>query len=452
MHNNAATASNRLAARELYHSLAIAAETTAKGGVRPCLLRLHGHRAISLLGAAVHLRLALSSHRRCLEASDEQATGMENQYAQGTLIWIKHEEEVWIQAEIITSNEKETIVKTDDDPDARIVLGPNEPIFLRTSDVFTAEGLSVLDDLTQLTHLHEPAVLSSLQNRFDIDKIYTFTGPILIALNPFKSVRGLYDEDVLRSFMTTEPISKPHVFNTSNSAYRGICDRQKSQTVLISGESGAGKTETTKFVMKFLAMAGSEDGNVTNVEKQVLESNPLLEAFGNARTLRNDNSSRFGKFIELQFKGGSHAAVSTGMAGVASRLCGARIRTYLLEKVRVADQQEGERNYHIFYEACAAAGTLSGTTVYNFPQILSKDRVKSERPIDLEGFSDLGNFAYLTRSTCRTLKDVNDTEMFERRIAAMQTIGIEHGPPDIPSPGPRTRTNSLYAHSRCGSS
>merc|ERR1712187_115225 len=117
----------------------------------------------------------------------------------------------------------------------------------------------------------------------------------------------------------------------------GICDRQKSQTVLISGESGAGKTETTKFVMKFLALAGSTDNKVTDVERQVLESNPLLEAFGNARTLRNDNSSRFGKFIELQFQSvgkDSVSTVSTGVEGARQRLCGARIQHYLLEKVR----------------------------------------------------------------------------------------------------------------------
>lgn len=354
-------------------------------------------------------------------------------YAQGTLIWIKDPEEVWVQAEIVNANDKEIIVKRGDSEGGNqvVVLSHSEPIFLRTSDVFTSEGLSVLDDLTQLTHLHEPAVLSSLQNRFDIDKIYTFTGPILIALNPFKYIPGLYDEDVLRSFISTKPLPKPHVFNTSNSAYRGICDRHKCQTVLISGESGAGKTETTKHVMKFLALAGSEDGAVTNVEKQVLESNPLLEAFGNARTLRNDNSSRFGKFIELQFRGGSKAAVETGQPGDSKRLCGARIRTYLLEKVRVADQQEGERNYHVFYEACAAAASLGGSKIYQFPQVLAKEKVKEPRDISLEGFSELGGFAYLTKSTCRTLKDVDDVEMFERRIAAMQTIGIT--PDDIQS-------------------
>jgi len=345
-------------------------------------------------------------------------------YAQGTLIWVKHEEEVWIQAEIVTANDKEIIVKTVDDPNGRIVLGPNEPIFLRTSDMFTSEGLSVLDDLTQLTHLHEPAVLSSLQNRFDVDKIYTFTGPILIALNPFKYIPGLYDEAVLKSFITTEKIAKPHVFNTANSSYRGICDRQKSQTVLISGESGAGKTETTKHVMKFLALAGSADGQVTNVEKQVLESNPMLEAFGNARTLRNDNSSRFGKFIEMQFQSPGKDVVNTDIApGIDKRLCGARIQTYLLEKVRICDQQEGERNYHIFYEGCAAAAAMASSS-YTFPQRLAKEKVKEEMTVDLTGFADLSNYAFLTRSTCKTLKDVDDIQMFEVRIAAMQAIGF----------------------------
>eukprot|EP00930_Biecheleria_cincta_P008752 TRINITY_DN1102_c0_g4_i1.p1 TRINITY_DN1102_c0_g4~~TRINITY_DN1102_c0_g4_i1.p1 ORF type:complete len:1698 (-),score=377.82 TRINITY_DN1102_c0_g4_i1:140-5233(-) len=352
---------------------------------------------------------------------------MATHYAQGTLIWVKHDEEVWMQAEIVTSNDKEIIVKTAEDPNGRVVLAPNEPVFLRTSDVFTTEGLSVLDDLTQLTHLHEPAVLSSLQNRFDIDKIYTFTGPILIAVNPFKIISGLYEDEVLQSFITTKPTPKPHVFNTSNSSYRGICDRRKSQTVLISGESGAGKTETTKHVMKFLACAGSHDGKVTAVEKQVLESNPLLEAFGNARTLRNDNSSRFGKFIELQFQAppGSQSIHQPGMSGENLRLCGARIRHYLLEKVRVCEQQEGERNYHIFYEACAAAASLAaGSKTYQFPKVMKKEKVKAEMEVDLEGFAELSNFAYLTRSTCTTLKDQDDITFFEYRINAMQTIGI----------------------------
>ncbi|CAE7839378.1 XI-I [Symbiodinium sp. CCMP2592] len=186
--------------------------------------------------------------------------------------------------------------------------------FRRCLDIRRAleDGLSVLDDLTQLmpqmarqcatTRSH---VYFAGDAKLQVDTLTRAGGSQLTtawtrALNPFKHIPGLYDEEILKNFITTKPSTKPHVFSTSNASYRGICDRHKSQTVLISGESGAGKTETTKFVMKFLALAGSADGQVTDVEKQVLESNPLLEAFGNARTLRNDNSSRFGKFIELQ--------------------------------------------------------------------------------------------------------------------------------------------------------
>merc|ERR1719163_739775 len=184
-------------------------------------------------------------------------------YAQGTLIWIKHEEEVWRAAEIVSCSPKEIIVKTAEND--QVLLGPNEPVFLRNTDEYSQEGLVVLDDLTQLTHLHEPAVLHSLQMRFDIDKIYTFTGPILIAVNPFKRIKGLYDDSTLRSFISDKPPSqpKPHVFATAYSAYYAICADQKRQTILISGESGAGKTETTKLAMKFLATAGAGKGEPT---------------------------------------------------------------------------------------------------------------------------------------------------------------------------------------------
>lgn len=334
---------------------------------------------------------------------------MAHHYAQGTLVWTLDEEEVWKEAEIVSAKSKEIELKFKGRPNE--VIRADSPLHLRSADVFTEEGLASLNDLTQLAHLHEPAVLDSLQNRYDIDKIYTWTGPILIALNPFKEICGMYGDEVLRRFASKR--EEPHIFGTACAAYRGICDKSMSQVVLISGESGAGKTETTKHVLRFLALAGSATGETTNVERQVLESNPLLEAFGNARTLRNDNSSRFGKFIELQFRNQEGA----------KRLCGARIQTYLLEKVRIYDQQEGERNYHIFYEACAAADTLSWSSTYKFPAKLA-DKSLQPLSLDLEGFANAKKFAYLTRSTCHTLKAVDDVEMFERRLKAMQTIGI----------------------------
>jgi len=356
---------------------------------------------------------------------------MARQFAPGALIWIKDDETVWRSAEIISVGEQEIIVRTSDSNE-QLLIKPTDPVFIRNVDQFTSEGLVVMDDLTQLTHLHEPAVLHSLQLRFDTDKIYTFTGPILIAVNPFKNIHTLYHIDTLKSYI--KPSSgeklKPHVFSISQAAFRGVCDRQRPQTVLISGESGAGKTETTKFVMKFLALAGAGDDGVTQIERQVLESNPLLEAFGNARTLRNDNSSRFGKFIEMQFepekKGG--AKPEAGQQGPHHRLCGARIRTYLLERVRITEQQEGERNYHFFYQLCAAATAFpQENDEYNFPQLIkvSGGEYASDYKLDLKGCGCHSNFRFLNFSSCYQLKDVNEVEQFERTIAAMKTIGIQ---------------------------
>jgi myosin-5 len=185
---------------------------------------------------------------------------------------------------------------------------------------------------------------------------FTSTGPILLAVNPFKRV-DVYGQSILQSYETTgtlrargEPVPRepPHVFEVADNAYRAMvhppdgATGSRDQSILVSGESGAGKTETAKFTMRYLAtIAGSsrahrrrnsgvmQEGQVVaggeqSIEQQVLESNPILEAFGNARTTRNDNSSRFGKFIKLQFAGASH------------RIVGANIKHYLLEKVRVA--------------------------------------------------------------------------------------------------------------------
>jgi myosin heavy subunit len=311
-------------------------------------------------------------------------------------------------------------------------------------------------DLITLTHLHEPAVVESLQNRYQNDLIYTNTGPVLLALNPFQNVRGLYGEAIMKKYWDAaeKPSEKggaelpPHVYAIADESFRSMmrgledqllksgddtdCNasssstgsnsaRQCNQSILVSGESGAGKTVTAKFIMKYLAalsqrsavlqapaqraflaveeqrMQDEESAKWNNgvsprhsstkakpsqpswavkssaasaskaqtasnndsasslssvtvlkgtksnsIEAQVLQSNPILESFGNARTVRNDNSSRFGKFIEIQF-------TATG------KLVGACVDTYLLEKVRLVTQSAGERNYHIFFELLSGA-------------------------------------------------------------------------------------------------
>eukprot|EP00961_Rhodomonas_salina_P123006 1656888-Rhodomonas_salina.1 len=164
------------------------------------------------------------------------------------------------------------------------------------------------------------------------DEIYTWTGPILLAVNPWKRLPNMYDLSH-RSEMVDEKQPRPHVFSVAHKAYCNLVRTGHSQSVLVSGESGSGKTESSKYVIQYLATVGhdSTDTRVcfSRTEQQVLQTNPILEAFGNASTLRNDNSSRFGKFIILQFE-------SVTEESPRPKISGATIQTYLLEKTRVA--------------------------------------------------------------------------------------------------------------------
>ena len=209
-------------------------------------------------------------------------------------------------------------------------------------------------DLTSLTHLHEPAVVFCLQRRYQDDLIYTYTGKILLALNPFRVLNGLYGEKVMQRYWETSQQharNEPHIYAVAQDAYRSLMQIGEDQSILVSGESGSGKTVTTKLILGYLASQSkrlvdrkqhrlSHDMDKEGIESQLLESNPILESFGNARTVRNDNSSRFGKFMELSFN-------------LSGSLLSASIETYLLEKVRLISQSPGERNYHVFYELLA---------------------------------------------------------------------------------------------------
>jgi len=196
-------------------------------------------------------------------------------------------------------------------------------------------------NMTTLDHLHEAALLHNLRVRFFAGNCsYTYTADIVIALNPYRWFPDLYTDEKRKEYLVYDRSKlPPHVYATSAAAYMGLQETKQDQAVLVSGESGAGKTETVKILMAHLALIASSDDS-THI-KRIVESNPLLESFGNAQTVRNDNSSRFGKFIELQLSDTCH-------------LTGSRCRTYLLEKSRVVGQDAGERNYHIFYQLLAA--------------------------------------------------------------------------------------------------
>eukprot|EP00927_Polykrikos_kofoidii_P033783 TRINITY_DN28629_c0_g1_i1.p1 TRINITY_DN28629_c0_g1~~TRINITY_DN28629_c0_g1_i1.p1 ORF type:complete len:1639 (-),score=351.19 TRINITY_DN28629_c0_g1_i1:61-4977(-) len=316
----------------------------------------------------------------------------------GEFVWVPDDEIVWRAAEVVQVEGNVVTVETDNNQ--RKSAGDGSNLLQRDENEYTGGGLAVIDDLTQLVHLHEASVLNSMQHGFDLDTIYTFTGPILLAINPFKSIAGLYDEAAMKRFLNaskSEP-PKPHVYATASLAYRSMREKRSSQTVLISGESGAGKTETTKHVMK---LATSTSTTTSNVEERILATNPILEALGNAKTSRNDNSSRFGKFIELNFEDKDEGD-----------LCSSNIQTYLLEKVRVTDQHEGERNYHLFYQACAASQA-------------DKAKRTASGEFSLRGLDKCTSFAYLTRSSVTIAKaSIDDAVEFETTIGALRSIGF----------------------------
>jgi len=288
-------------------------------------------------------------------------------------VWVSDDtggEDAWILAEVVKKDEKELHLQQADKTSVKFVREvdtsasglkykgvelANAPLSAQDK----AEGRD--DDLITLPHLHEPALLHACSERFFSGKIYTWTGPVLIAVNPFQRL-PLYTTQILEKYRREGLLRSqgmgdaksqlgPHVYAIADRSYRQMmAEARKSQSILISGESGAGKTESTKIVMLYLTTLGAsssssgppKDADKPPIMERVLQSNPVLEAFGNARTLRNDNSSRFGKFIELGFSRAGH-------------LLGAKVQTYLLEKVRIAFHASGERNYHIFYQLLRGA-------------------------------------------------------------------------------------------------
>eukprot|EP00929_Paragymnodinium_shiwhaense_P105636 TRINITY_DN7068_c0_g1_i1.p1 TRINITY_DN7068_c0_g1~~TRINITY_DN7068_c0_g1_i1.p1 ORF type:complete len:1764 (+),score=327.94 TRINITY_DN7068_c0_g1_i1:122-5413(+) len=358
----------------------------------------------------------------------------------GTCIWISCKEEVWRPAKVLaeTGHDKNgqegVFVQIDGSrertllPFARRLSSKAGPEALHwhpgNQELLSSAGALRYDDLSHLPVLHEAAILQALQTRFMHGIVYTRTGPMLLAVNPFRYMPELYSEERLRAVADLppdqdEPRGAPHIFDVARAAYLEVCRKAKPQTVLVSGESGAGKTETSKFVMRFLALAGvqsHEETSMSAVEKRVLESNPLLEALGNARTLRNDNSSRFGKFIELQF--GTSSSGRTVEGGDPPRLVGARLHTYLLEKVRITAQQRGERSYHIFYQAfAAAAGNNEGETS-------PTNHCHGTKLKSFVGFEPT-DFRYLSQSGCYSLTGaVDEAAAFGETSQALQAFGV----------------------------
>ncbi|XP_057427929.1 myosin-15 isoform X1 [Lotus japonicus] len=309
-------------------------------------------------------------------------------FRMGSKVWVQDRDQAWVAAEVLASDGGGNRVQLVTDSGKKVLASP-EKLCPRDADEEEHGGV---EDMTRLAYLNEPGVLYNLKRRYTLNDIYTYTGSILIAVNPFTKLPHLYDNHMMEQYKGA-PLGElsPHVFAVADASYRAMMNEGKSQSILVSGESGAGKTETTKLIMQYLTFVGGRAaGDDRSVEQQVLESNPLLEAFGNARTVRNDNSSRFGKFVEIQFD-------SNG------RISGAAIRTYLLERSRVVQITDPERNYHCFYQLCA----------------FETDAEKYE-------LGHPSHFHYLNQSKIYELDGVSNVEEYVRTRRAMNIVGISH--------------------------
>ncbi|XP_057535805.1 myosin-6-like [Amaranthus tricolor] len=305
--------------------------------------------------------------------------------AVGSLVWVEDPNDVWIDGEVVE-------IKGEN---LKVVCTSGKTVVVHASNVYPKDPEAPqcgVDDMTKLAYLHEPGVLQNLKSRYDINEIYTYTGSILIAVNPFRRLPHLYDIHMMEQYKGAGfGELSPHPFAIADASYRLMMNEGISQSILVSGESGAGKTESTKMLMRYLAYMGgratASEGR--SIEQKVLESNPVLEAFGNAKTVRNNNSSRFGKFVEIQFDQNG-------------RISGAAIRTYLLERSRVCQVSDPERNYHCFYMLCAAP-----------KEVVQKYKLGNPR-----------TFHYLNQSNCIELEGLDDGKEYLATIRAMDVVGI----------------------------
>ena len=297
------------------------------------------------------------------------------------------------------------------------------------------------------------AILYNLRARHQTLQPYTRVGDLIIAVNPFQWMQDLYSEEQRNAYVDRFVYNAgatgggeggtlpPHVYETSCGAYRGLAVDGKHQSILVSGESGAGKTETVKIVMSHLSSvnagsSGSPDGSDKNhhlVVQRVLDAQPLLEAFGNAKTVRNDNSSRFGKFIQMQFdvEDATQAAFS-GRAIPSCVLAGSTCETYLLEKSRVVSHEHNERTYHVFYQLLMAPDDrkkqfwpyLVGKQPKDFKYVGDTDL-----SLKIDGMTDVERFMR-TEKALELLNIQGDklTTLYAALCCVMQLGNIEFGP------------------------
>lgn len=323
------------------------------------------------------------------------------------IVWIPDETQTFIKGEIVNNEPIDEANSENKALEVRI-LDTNEVKIIPMKDIQPVNPTSFekIDNMSELTFLNEPSVLHNLENRYKDDMIYTYSGLFLVAINPYCNIK-LYTPEFINLYHgSVKEENKPHIFAVAEEAYQNLLTERLNQSILVTGESGAGKTENTKKILQYLAAVTSSDDKDTTIlnnmeephslesfEQKILQSNPILESFGNAQTVRNNNSSRFGKFIKIEFD-------------ERGKINGAHIEWYLLEKSRVINQHPHERNYHIFYEFLSSTSESDLQRKYRLPS------------------SSISSYEYLAHSN-HSIAGINDQANFTELLTAFQTVGFQ---------------------------
>merc|ERR1719336_1367803 len=289
----------------------------------------------------------------------------------------------------------ECMLESDDGTKAVVMCGHEKKVF-KSSEVgqVNPPKFEKCEDMANLTFLNDASVFYNLKVRFQAKLIYTYSGLFCIVVNPYKRY-PIYTGTVVKMYLGKRRNEvPPHLWAITETAYRNMLQNGKNQSMLITGESGAGKTENTKKVISYLAMVAASpkksSAKKVSLEDQIVATNPILESYGNAKTSRNDNSSRFGKFIRIHFN-------------AAGKLAGCDIESYLLEKSRITQQQEVERSYHIFYQL------LQPFVADMKPKCLLTD--------------DIYDYEYVSQGKT-TVASIDDNEELEMTDSAFDIIGF----------------------------
>ncbi|OLN96356.1 Myosin type-2 heavy chain 1 [Colletotrichum chlorophyti] len=378
-------------------------------------VRNHSQASIAPAAPAVPIMLPGSGHFRHHSRSDSRNSGSgtfapsfikseemrrgsdtvrgiegENDFSGKRYVWLKDPQAAFVRGWVVEELGNNNILVQCDD-------GTQREVDAESVDKVNPAKFDKANDMAELTHLNEASVVHNLHMRYQADLIYTYSGLFLVTVNPYCPL-PIYTNEYINMYKgRSREDTKPHIFAMADHAFRNLVDEGENQSILVTGESGAGKTENTKKVIQYLAAVAHSESPVknksqqSNLSQQILRANPILEAFGNAQTVRNNNSSRFGKFIRIEFNR-------------AGAICGAFIDWYLLEKSRVVRINSHERNYHIFY------------------QLLKGADKKLKQEFLLDGL-DVEDFAY-TRGGHDTIVGVSDRDEWSSLMEAFYVMGF----------------------------